>query len=103
MMFTFFTATSGNKSIKQTPVTENHIWLICDKVATDWRDLGTVLGTTSALMDIIETDCSASHEKARKVLLKWKQRKGKGATVGILINALKEIERIDVVEKLLGM
>ena len=54
-------------------------------------------------MDSIEADQRACREKARKVLLNWRQKIGKEATVGILINALKEIERKDVVEKLLGM
>ena len=54
-------------------------------------------------MDCIEADQSACREKARKVLLNWIQKIGKEATVGILIKALKEIQRKDVVDKLLGM
>ena len=54
-------------------------------------------------MSNIDADLSAYREKARKVLLKWKQKKGKGATVGILINALEKIEREDVIGKLRGM
>ena len=54
-------------------------------------------------MDEIDTDHNESHEKARRVLLKWKRKKGKGATMGILIEALEEIGRKDVAEKLLGM
>ena len=96
MMFTCFTA-------KKAPVTENHIRLVCGEVVTDWRDLGIVLGLDTTSMDNINADHSAHREKARKVLLQWKQKKGKGATVGILINALEEIERIDIAEKLLSM
>ena len=54
-------------------------------------------------MDSIEADQCACREKARKVLLTWRQKIGKDATVGILIDALKKIERKDVVDKLLGM
>ena len=54
-------------------------------------------------MDTIDANHSDCREVARKVLLKWKQKKGKEATVGILINVLEVIERRDVVEKLRGM
>ena len=54
-------------------------------------------------MDGIEADQSACREKVRKVLLNWIKKIGKKATVGILIKALKEIQRQDVVDKLLGM
>ena len=54
-------------------------------------------------MSIVDADCSAYREKAQYVLRKWKQKEGRRATVGILINALEEIEREDVIEKLRGM
>ena len=54
-------------------------------------------------MDDIEDTHSAYREMAWKVLQKWTQKKGNGATMGILINALKKIKRRDVVEKMLGM
>ena len=54
-------------------------------------------------MNSIEADQIPCREKARKVLLKWKQKEGKKATLGILIDALEEIKRRDVVDKLRGM
>ena len=102
-MFTCFSATSSDIPFEQAPVTEILIGSICHYVGVDWRDLGTVFGFESWEMNNINTDHNKSHEKAREVLLKWKQKKGKGATVGILIKALKEIKRKDVVDKLLGM
>ena len=103
MMFTCFAATSCDIPFEQAPVTEDHIRLICGEVVQDWRDLGTILGLDSASMDTIDANHSDCREVARKMLLKWKQKKGKEATVGILLIALEEIERRDVVEKLLGM
>ena len=102
-MFTCFAATSSDIAFEQAPVPEIHIQSICGKVGTEWRDLGTFLRLESALMNIIEADLSECRERARKVLQKWKQKNGNRATVGILINALNEINRKDVVEKLLGM
>ena len=103
MMFTCFAATSCDIPFKQAPVTEDHIRLICGEVVQDWRDLGIILGLDSASMDTIDANHSDCREVARKMLLKWKQKKGKEATVGILLIALEEIQRRDVVEKLLGM
>ena len=65
--------------------------------------MGIALGLESAFLDNIDTDIKESPEKAWKVLQKWRQKKGKEATMGILINALEKIERKDVVDKLHGM
>ena len=103
MMFICFAASSSDIPFKKTPVTDIQIWSICDEVGVDWRDLGTVLGIAPSFMDNIEADNGASRERARKLLRKWMTKEGNGATVGILIDALKKIERRDVIEKLLGM
>ena len=102
-MFICFAAFSSDIPIEKTPVTDVQIWSICDEVGVDWRDLGTILGIASSFMDNIEADNSASRERARKLLRKWMTKEGKGATVGILVDALEKIERIDAIEKLLGM
>ena len=90
-MFTCFAATI-----------EKLAWSICSEVGRDWRRLGVALGLESAFLDNIDTDIKESPERAWKVLQKWMQKKGKEATMGILINALGGIERKDVVDKLLG-
>ena len=101
-MFTCFAATSGDTPFEQAPVAEKLAWSICSEVGRDWRHLGVALGLESAFLDNIDTDIKESPERAWKVLQKWMQKKGKEATMGILINALEEIERKDVVDKLLG-
>ena len=103
MMFICFAASSRDIPFEKTPVTDIQIWSICDEVGVDWRKLGSVLGIASSFMDNIEAHNRASRERARKLLRKWMTKEGKGATVGILIDALKKIERRDVIEKLLGM
>ena len=103
MMFICFAASSSDIPFEKTPVSDIQIWSICDEVGEQWRDLGTVLGIASSFMDSIEADNRASRERARKLLRKWMTKEGKGATVGILIDALDEIGRIDAIEKLLGM
>ena len=103
MMFICFAASSSEIPFEKTPITEVQIWSICDEVGVDWRKLGAFLGIASSFMDNIEADNRASRERARKLLRKWMTKEGKGATVGILIDALEEIKRIDAIEKLLGM
>ena len=102
-MFTCFAATSRDMAFEQAPVDEIDVQSICGEVGADWRDLGKSLGLESALIDNIELDHSTNREKAWKVLLKWRQKKKKEATVGILIKALKKTNRKDIVEKLCGM
>ena len=102
-MFTCFAATSGDTPLEQAPVAENPKWSIDSEVGRDWRRLGKALGLESAFLDNIDTDFKESPEKAQKVLQKWRQKNGKEATMGILINALDKIERRDVVDKLRGM
>ena len=99
-MFTCFAAASSDIPFEQAAVTEIRIFSICGEVGPNWRDLGAVLGLTSTCMDNIDVDNSKCHEKAREVLLKWKKKEGNGAKVGILINALKKMERKDAIEKL---
>ena len=102
-MFTCFAATSGDTPFEQAPVAENLKCSIDSEVGRDWRHLGKALGLESWLLNNIDTDFKESPEKAREVLQKWRQKKGKEATMGILINALDKIERRDVVDKLRGM
>ena len=103
MMFTCFAATAGGKQFKQVPVAEIHIFSICGEVGAEWRHLGTILGLQSSLLDFIEIDNSTYREKTWEMLHGWKRENIKGATVGILINALEKIEKRDVAEKLRGM
>ena len=101
-MFTCFAATSGDTPFEQAPVTENLVWSICSEVGREWRRLGAALRLESAFLDNIDIDFKESPEKARKVLQKWRQKKGKEATMGILTNALEKIGRRDVFDKLHG-
>ena len=102
MTFTCFAATAGGIRFEQAPVTASLLYSICGEVSADWRDLGAVLGLPE-LMNNMDTELSDCRERALKVLQKWRERNGKGATVGILINALERLDRKDVVGKLRSM
>ena len=75
-----FAATPSDIPVEQAPVTEIQIFAICGAVGVNWRDLGTVLGIESDTMDDINDTHDACRERARKVLLKWKQKEGSEAT-----------------------
>ena len=103
MMFTCFAATAGGKQFKQVPDAEIHKISICDDVGAEWRHLGTVLGLQSSFLDFNENVNCTYYNKTRDMLQEWRRKTGKGATVGILINALETIGKRDVAEKLRGM
>ena len=103
MTFPCFAATSSDIAFEQAPVDEILICSVSVEIGANWRHLGAVLGLESALMNNIEKDHTECYERAWKVLEKWKERNGNGATVEILINALLKIGRKDAVQKLLGM
>ena len=103
MMFTCFAATSSETPFEKTPVTEIQISQICGKVGEQWRELGKALRIAPALIVDIENGHSECRERARKLLLDWIKKEGKRATIGILVNALEEIGKKDVVEKPGGM
>ena len=102
MMFTCFAATAGGKQFKQVPVADIQIISICDDVGAEWRHLGTVLGLQSSFLDFNE-NVKCTYDKTWDMLQEWRRQTGKGATVGILINALETIGKRDVAEKLRGM
>ena len=104
-MFICFAATSGGISFEQVPVTEIHIQSICGEVGADWATLGFALELPSALLYLIEIEYSTYREKTWEMLQEWKRGsiERRPLTVGILIDALENIGRKDVVEKLLGM
>ena len=103
MTFTCFAATAGGIRFEQAPVTDNHLQSICGEVSARWRDLGAVLGLKSELINDMDNDPIDCRERALKVLQKWREINGNGATVGILINTLKRLDRKDVVGKLRSM
>ena len=87
----------------ESPVTSNHMLLICDDVGAAWRDLGTQLRLPSAVVRNVENDYSLCRDRAWQVLDRWKQRSGNGATVGNLTDALEKIGKKNAAQRLAGM
>lgn len=103
-MFTYFAATSSGLQFEQVLINANHKELIGEEVGKHWKKLGSALGLSSGFLNNTEADHSGDCcERVQKVLEKWQQEKGSGATMEALKNALVSIKRTDVAEKLLGM
>lgn len=94
--------TSRTIDHRQTLVTEDHIQAIVDDIGELWRDLGVKLRLSTEVLRIIDADFKHFREKAWEVCLRWKQRKASGATLGVLTDALENIEKRSSARKLLA-
>ena len=64
--------------------------------------LGRHLGIPEWGIKNIDEENSSVEEKGMAMFTKWKGQKGKGATVGVLIEALDRTERCDLSERVRG-
>ena len=83
-------------------VTQKQIVDISDEVATCWCQLGPRLKIAESKIHNIDEESRSSRAKARALLIVWKQKEGKNATVGHLADVLEKIGRRSIAEKLLG-
>lgn len=75
---------------------------ISEEVGNCWYGVGLRLGISAAKLDNIDVEKTGNREKARAILIRWKRKEGRNATVGKLADVLEKEERKDIVEKLLG-
>ncbi|CAH3041110.1 unnamed protein product, partial [Pocillopora meandrina] len=83
-------------------VTELQLSDISDDVGTCWRELGPKLDIPAAKIQNLDNDYCCSRDKANALLLLWKQKEGRNASVGCLADALVSIGKKCIAEKLLG-
>ena len=83
-------------------VTELQLLDISDDIGTCWCELGPRLDISLAEVQILDEEYLCNREKANALLLMWKQREGRSAVAGRLVDALLSIERKSIAEKLLG-
>ena len=75
---------------------------ISEEVGYCWYDVGLRLGISAAKLENIDVEKTGNSEKARAILIRWKWKEGRNATVGKLADVLEKEERKDIVEKFLG-
>ncbi|XP_077985905.1 receptor-interacting serine/threonine-protein kinase 1-like [Glandiceps talaboti] len=71
-------------------------------IGLQWKGLARELGLGKAAIDVIFADnhIYGTEQVIYEMLVKWKQRNGSHATKDVLINALKECNRTDIVDLL---
>lgn len=99
----FLKDTAGENDHQKKVVSSKHIQAIVDHVEPLTMDLGAHLEVPTPEFLNIEEENDLNRKKIWKVLIKWKHRKGKGATLGILIDVLHKLKQTEAVDKLLGM
>lgn len=101
MPFFFFPPSDNN-----TVLTDNHLNLVREKLARQWKHCARKLGFSDPEIDEIDHDYERDglKEKVYQMLLKWGMREGsKGATVGKLAKALFGCQRLDLLTSLMQM
>ena len=83
-------------------VTEKQVADISDEVGTCWRQLGPRLKIEESKIHNIDEENKGNWYKAHALLILWKQKEGKNATVGHLADVLEKIGRKSIAEKLRG-
>ena len=83
-------------------VTEKQVADVSGEVGTWWRHLAPRLKIAESKIHNIDEENKGSWHKAHALLIVWKQKEGMNATVGHLADALEEIGRRRIAEKLLG-
>ena len=83
-------------------VTEKQVADISNEVGTCWRRLALRLKIAESTIHNIDEEDKGNWHKARALLIVWKQKEGKNATVGHLADVLEKIGRRSIAEKLLG-
>ena len=69
----------------------------------DWKKLGRLLCISQAHLDNINLQNLSVREKSIVMLNKWRQISGKEATIEVLTEALEEMGRKDLSDKVTGM
>lgn len=88
---------------RRSLVTELQLSNISEDVGNFWRELAPKLGIPSSKVQNLDEDCRCNWDKANSLLIAWKQKNGKGATAGLLSDALESIGRKNIAERLLEM
>ncbi|XP_028405064.1 uncharacterized protein LOC114527571 [Dendronephthya gigantea] len=92
-------SSTSNIQIKEDCPEESELNEIAEEVANDWEKIGRKL-LSNKEVTIVDHDEDGVVEKATRILEKWKQSKGSGATYRLLYEALVDqtVNRRDIAE-----
>ncbi|XP_019626607.1 PREDICTED: uncharacterized protein LOC109471708 [Branchiostoma belcheri] len=71
-----------------------------NNATAEWKDLGEELGLSWAEVTDIEKRYSDDKSRCRDTLQEWKKRKGETATITVLMDALRKVKLMSVVDGL---
>ena len=75
---------------------------LVEDLSTSWKMLGRRLGIPEGAITNIDMEHRRVVEKGMAMFAEWKRRKGEGATVGVLREALDKTGRRDLSERVRG-
>ena len=87
----------SNKQVSDTLLVD-----LVEDLSTKWKMLGLSLGIPQGAITNIDDEHSRVVDKGMAMFAEWKGRKGKGATVGVLIEALDKIGKQNLSERVRG-
>lgn len=76
---------------------------LANYIAQDWKMLGRQLCISSSVLQSIDHEHNSLHERVMAMLLIWRRKFGKEATMKVLTEALKRIARKDLSDKILAL
>lgn len=103
MQYVYFTYTAKYSKLNKTVATFHHLLPLKDDLGNCWRDLGIALNLSPVALGNIDADYRSSIHKANAMLGIWMEKEGRDATLGCLAVALREIEKNNILDKLIGM
>ena len=81
----------------------NAICFIAKSINTQWKILGGYLGLQVADIENIDADFHGIQDKALTMLAKWCKRNPESATLKMMNEALKRVERNDIITEITNM
>ena len=88
--------------VNNRQVSDSLLLELVENLSTSWKMLGRHLDISNVALVNIDMEHDRVVEKAMAMFAEWKRRKGEGATVGVLRDALERIGRRDLSERVRG-
>jgi hypothetical protein len=94
---------NNTKTRGGNPVTPKQLHTITDDIKDDWKFIGRYLGLQeNTIKEIQQNHDGNTYDQANEVLLKWQRSNASGATTQVLIRALQDVDKQNVVRKVQG-
>ena len=96
------TAVMLPSNLNNRQVSDTLLHDLVEDLSTSWKMLGRRLGIPEGAITNIDMEHRRVVEKGMAMFAEWKRRRGEGATVGVLREALDKTGRRDLSERVRG-